>query len=263
MADYGLLSGLAQGVNAGLDAYNSAQDRQLRIKQYKDEQEVKKLLREQQERGQKMEMVSKGLLETPEGGFDFSPQKKAEQEADLGYKKSQIQKNLADAEKSKKAALTPEQAKISGELKMKAGGLASSLKTLEELEGIYNKGGSVGYVNSETPFIGGLLTDKPVDVAVRKLADDIGRLRSGGAINKDEESRFRNMLPRAGDSKDIAMQKIKSIREEFLTRSGAIGVEDPQGAYAPKGLMSEKMQPQTKVIGGKQYKKVNGGWEEI
>lgn len=48
MADYGLLSGLAQGVNAGLDAYNSAQDRQLRIKQYKDELEIKGLLRKQQ-----------------------------------------------------------------------------------------------------------------------------------------------------------------------------------------------------------------------
>lgn len=48
MADYGLLSGLAQGVNAGLDAYNSAQDRQLRIKQYQDELEVKGLLRKQQ-----------------------------------------------------------------------------------------------------------------------------------------------------------------------------------------------------------------------
>lgn len=49
MPDYGLLSGLAQGVNAGMNAYNSAQDRQLKIKQYQDEIEVKGLLRKQQE----------------------------------------------------------------------------------------------------------------------------------------------------------------------------------------------------------------------
>ena len=266
MADYGLLSGLAKGINSGMDAYDKAQDRQLKIKQYQDDLEVKKLLREQQERAQNMEMTSKGLISKPDGGFDLSPEKRQAEEADLGYKKAQTSKLLAEAAKEKKGLLSPEQAKISGELKMKAGGLASSLKTLDELENIYNSGEKLGYISSETPFIGGLMSDKPVDVAVRKLSDDIGRLRSGGAINKDEEDRFRNMLPRPGDSQKIAKQKIASIREEFLTRSGAIGVADPQAAYAPKGpglVNKGQPNPNVKVVGGKQYKKVQGGWEEI
>ncbi len=47
------------------------------------------------------------------------------------------------------------------------------------------------------------------------LADQIGRLRSGGAINKEEETRFINQLPKFGDSKDVRLWKLGRLAEMF------------------------------------------------
>lgn len=44
------------------------------------------------------------------------------------------------------------------------------------------------------------------------VADVIGRLRSGGAINDDELATFRRLLPQAGDSPEAASYKINQIR---------------------------------------------------
>ena len=62
--DYGLLSGLAKGLDAGMDAYEKAKDRQLRIDKIKHEREVKGLLYQQQkekaERDSKLDLYKAG-----------------------------------------------------------------------------------------------------------------------------------------------------------------------------------------------------------
>lgn len=49
------------------------------------------------------------------------------------------------------------------------------------------------------------------EAARQNVADVIGRLRSGGAINTDEERRFLSLLPQPGDSPQSANQKLSRV----------------------------------------------------
>ncbi len=51
--------------------------------------------------------------------------------------------------------------------------------------------------------------------ALNNAADVIGRLRSGGAINADEEKRFMAMLPQSFDSQETVNYKLNSMAELF------------------------------------------------
>lgn len=51
--------------------------------------------------------------------------------------------------------------------------------------------------------------------ALNNAADVIGRLRSGGAINADEEKRFMAMLPQSFDSQETINYKLNSMAELF------------------------------------------------
>lgn len=51
--------------------------------------------------------------------------------------------------------------------------------------------------------------------AINNATDVIGRLRSGGAINADEEKRFRSLLPAAFDSPDTVQYKLGSLAQLF------------------------------------------------
>lgn len=53
------------------------------------------------------------------------------------------------------------------------------------------------------------------DAAIKNATDVIGRLRSGGAIQKDEETRFLQMLPRAFDDADTVQYKLQSLASLF------------------------------------------------
>lgn len=54
------------------------------------------------------------------------------------------------------------------------------------------------------------------------LVDTIGRLRSGGAIGKDEESRFLKMVPEFGDKPETFNTKIKQLEATFNSVQSAI-----------------------------------------
>lgn len=51
--------------------------------------------------------------------------------------------------------------------------------------------------------------------AINNAADVIGRLRSGGAINGDEEKRFMSLLPQAFDSPETIQYKLSSLSSLF------------------------------------------------
>ena len=51
------------------------------------------------------------------------------------------------------------------------------------------------------------------------MAENYGRMQSGGAINKDEEARFKRMAPGIGDSKEMQLKKLKHMEEMFLERA--------------------------------------------
>jgi hypothetical protein len=60
----------------------------------------------------------------------------------------------------------------------------------------------------------------------QNLSDLIGRMRSGGAINKDEEKRFLKLIPRFGDEEKTIKYKLNQLNKEFAAVKEAM---DPYG----------------------------------
>lgn len=51
----------------------------------------------------------------------------------------------------------------------------------------------------------------------QNLSDLVGRMRSGGAINKQEEERFLKLIPRFGDSEETVKYKLNQLNKEFAS----------------------------------------------
>ena len=54
--------------------------------------------------------------------------------------------------------------------------------------------------------------------AATRFEEALGRMQSGGAIQKDEADRFRGMLPKAFDSAEIKRIKLANMNKEFAAR---------------------------------------------
>jgi|GEM_PF-5324256 len=88
----------------------------------------------------------------------------------------------------------------------------SGLRQLDNLESlIINSSGGIDKHRMITE--GPLNTD--VKFALDDLTDLIGRLRSGGAINSDEEARFKRLLPNIWDSDETIRGKLAEFRTKF------------------------------------------------
>lgn len=258
--DYGLLSGLAKGINAGMDAYEKAQDRQLKIKQYQDEIEVKKLIRDQQERGLQMEQTSKGLIAKPEGGYELSPEKQQQEQADLGYKKAQTEGLLANAMKDRAAALQPKpmsdpELKAASELRREFQS-RPGVKDFNVIKTAYQKIAAA----EKNPSAAG---DLSLIFSYNKILDPQSTVREGEFANAQNAAgwsdQMRNMYNRAmsGERLNPAQrsdfikqakaqaqaqaQSLQEIENEFGDLSKRYKV-DPSLIYQPQagGLLSQK-----------------------
>jgi hypothetical protein len=86
-------------------------------------------------------------------------------------------------------------------------------------------GGKVtpGVLTADVPLVGGIagMLSKPEEKQLRavrtNLADVIGRLRSGGAINTDEEKRFKSLLPGLADDAKTTQFKLEQLKREIST----------------------------------------------
>lgn len=76
-----------------------------------------------------------------------------------------------------------------------------------------------------------LIGDNPYTVARTKFEEALGRMQSGGAINKDEEARFRSMAPTVMDSPEIQKQKLEELYVEMALRVKSLG-QDPDEVLA-------------------------------
>jgi hypothetical protein len=54
----------------------------------------------------------------------------------------------------------------------------------------------------------------------------IGRMQSGGAINKEEAARFRALAPTTGDTPEIRAQKLSQMRYEMGARLKTLGINE-------------------------------------
>lgn len=84
---------------------------------------------------------------------------------------------------------------------------------LDDMEKAIKKGGS-RY---------SLIGDNEFTKALDRAAEAFGRMQSGGAINKDEEARFKNMVRATGDDTKMTLQKIADNRKEAHARLTTLG----------------------------------------
>lgn len=111
-----------------------------------------------------------------------------------------------------------------------------------------------------------LVGDNKFTVALDQMAEAFGRMQSGGAINKDEEARFKKMSPTSTDSKEIQAQKLANMQKVFLDRLDTlgfkpeeVGIQKQELSYGKKSDSTPK-EGDTKEYQGVTYRVVNGHW---
>lgn len=82
----------------------------------------------------------------------------------------------------------------------------------------------------------------------QNLSDLVGRMRSGGAINKDEEKRFLKLIPRFGDTEETVKYKLNQLNKEFSAVQEAMDPYGVRGTDYKKQTLFENKEPQTKTI---------------
>lgn len=113
--------------------------------------------------------------------------------------------------------------KMGAEAANKVGSIASGMQALSGVENAIGAGFKPQYVDANTPFIGGVISDTDLTTNQRILSEVVGRLQSGGAINKEEEKRFMAMGPRPGDSVADANKKIQQQKDFLANKLTAFG----------------------------------------
>lgn len=63
--------------------------------------------------------------------------------------------------------------------------------------------------------VGNALGTGQIDAASQQIIDVIARLRTGAAISKEEESRFKQFIPLPGDSETVREQKLGYLERQF------------------------------------------------
>jgi hypothetical protein len=95
------------------------------------------------------------------------------------------------------------------------------------------------------------------------LSDLIGRMRSGGAINKDEETRFLKLIPRFGDKEETVKYKISQLDKEFSSIQSSIDPYNVRGGNYKQSQAPQMTAPEgtlAKGPDGRIYTKKGGSW---
>lgn len=146
----------------------------------------------------------------------------------------QLKRETLRAESKESIAATKNQpktqedilAKLPTEGKKALNFIGSALANIDKYEEAVNKGGEQSYFTPQTPAIGKFISSTPIDESRLALEEAIGRMASGGAISKNEEDRFRAMIPTAADFRnpEIVKRKINALKSEFESRANAFGI---------------------------------------
>lgn len=237
--DAGLLGGIGQGLMAGVQSYNQAKQMSLEERRQQEDQRMRKAMLD-------ADYVSKGLMNDPETGqVKMTPEMaqkhsmeleneqlglgKARKEAEnydtdksLSRQKTQaeieFEKAKAQVFKNKsKGLLNPNKApkEPPTETKKALGYIATVNSGLDKYLQMTKDGNSIPLIDPDTSIVGGMVSDTPLTILTRQMAENYGRLQSGGAINKEEEARFMKMLPRYNDKPEIRQMKLKTLRDEL------------------------------------------------
>ncbi|MGE3608004.1 MAG: hypothetical protein AB7I27_00350 [Bacteriovoracaceae bacterium] len=146
--------------------------------------------------------------------------------AQIGGIYADNKKKLAEANKLSAEASTPGMLKnLNAEEKNKVGGIASGIRALRNMHESLKDNYGPQYISSNTPLIGGMVSDTPYTENERVLNEVVGRLQSGGAIGVDEGNRFRDMGPRAGDDAAARKRKLQDQMAFLENKLNAYGMK--------------------------------------
>ena len=85
--------------------------------------------------------------------------------------------------------------------------------------------------NPNTPLInliGGGNLSRDYEANASSLTDVLGGLRTGASVSKEQQQFYRNLLPKAGDSKETQARKLKALQDELnLYLRGSQQIQDP------------------------------------
>lgn len=94
------------------------------------------------------------------------------------------------------------------------------MNSTNQLETMYKNGEFTAKDLAVLKYAPGVVADFTLTPKQRQLraiieaaADSYGRIQSGGAINKEEEARFMQLLPSAGDDEQTVLFKLRNLRQ--------------------------------------------------
>ncbi len=93
-----------------------------------------------------------------------------------------------------------------------------------------------------------LIGDSAYTAAARRATEAYGRMQSGGAINKEEESRFEKTLPRPTDSAEIQRKKLVKQKQEMVSRLKTLGFTPEQADIKTQDYQYGKPQKPKMVV---------------
>lgn len=255
--DYGLIGGIGQGLQAGMQAYNSERDRQLKIKQYQDQIEAKQLAQKQAATTLAMQQTEKGLIKdsTSDTGFSLNPQ--MQQQKDLGLLKLKGEAQQYDSNDPQVRSLLSSQGvkvpegvslntikQVEPILKYKASSDANKIKTAEvtndKQEKLYTD-----YVTNRNKFRGDKAVqsandairnaDVALDLASRY--PDLNKMPEAQVnLLRDEMAKMAtNGAATAHATNDISTKTLVSNWENFMSKVG----NNPTGAQLGEFLKND------------------------
>ena len=157
------------------------------------------------------------------------------QQATLSRENMDLKKSMLESSNQAKVAKKEmENAPEMRRSKLNTGDKARLDNALMVLKGLDEMGNALD--QGENTFSMNPLGDNPYTAAERRATEAYGRMQSGGAINKEEESSFKKTLPRSGESPEQQRSKIITQREEMLSRLKTLGFKPEELGYEPKAF---------------------------
>ena len=288
MADYGLLTGLAEGLKSGVDSYRTERDYQSRREKELEDKALQK-------RMMALQLIGKGLQEDDSGGFiktpgqeraeamagaqedaklrsqgfiaDYDPTtKKASLSQVPGFKNLDDEMKRAQIAKLRAEANTKDGGKLvpAGQVVENANSTAASIALQDVSDLVGENAESFGPVQGRMSGLMGKIGLNPQaqlnTAAIKQRAQIIGKYLEGGKMTDSDIVRYEAALPQLSDSPEVAQGKVQSLKRLIAQKQSA-ELSGLQGAgYNTKGIPLTQSQDMPGMIKINPSKVKSGGF---
>lgn len=101
-----------------------------------------------------------------------------------------------------------------------------------------------GGVEQWNPFAGYNEDQKVVDAELRRATQLIGKYMEGGVLRAEDEIKYRNMLPNAQDTREVALNKLRQVRQMLDQKTQGYISGFGNAGYDVSGFQMPTVQPQ-------------------